>query len=303
MRNGPAEPDSFSVEPREMRLVLADVTHVLACAGVPDPQREARWLLTAALAIPAAHFISHPDQIIEAGELSRVLDWTERRSRREPLWRIAGMRSFYGREFELSANTLEPRPDSEAVVEAALELVRARFSPLAPLRLLDIGTGTGCLLITLLAELPRARGLGTDISRDALQTAAVNARRHGVDERAGWLQARSLCGIEGPYDLLISNPPYIPSADLRALEPEVRDYDPVAALDGGRDGLDIYRELAKDVRRVVPDGLVVLEVGAGQSGQVLGLLEKAYFEDTTFETRTFRDLGGNVRCVTLSAHG
>ena len=180
-----------------------------------------------------------------------------------------------------------------------LEIVRAHGPSDQPVKILDVGTGTGCLLITLLAELPAATGVGTDISADALRTAASNAVRCGVSDRATWRQGRSLESINETFDLLVSNPPYIPSGEISTLEAEVRLFDPEVALDGGPDGMDIYREIARDAPGVVPDGHIVLEVGLGQHINVGEILKKSFLAAIALETKYYMDLAGHVRCVAM----
>ncbi len=173
-------------------------------------------------------------------------------------------REFYGRRFALSSATLDPRPDSETLIEAALGIAAREGWRERSIRILDVGTGTGCLLLTLLAELPLATGVGTDISGEALQTAARNATSLGVAERVHFAQADALGGIDGPFDLVVSNPPYIASGDIAGLSTEVRKYDPRVALDGGADGLDIYRRIIADLGRVLR-GWVIFEGRCGAS--------------------------------------
>lgn len=272
---------------------------VLKAAGIAEPRREARWLVAAALDVPGEILITKPKRALADAQRSRLAEWLLRRAGREPLWRIAGARSFYGRNFTLSAETLEPRPDSETVVAAVVDIVRRNYPAKRPVRIVDVGTGSGCLLISILAELEQASGVGTDISPGALAVAAGNARALGVAERTEWRLDRSLDGIEDTFDVLVSNPPYIPTEAIEDLEPEVRFHDPRAALDGGADGLDIYRALAARVGRVVPDGFVVLEVGLGQHQQVGQILKKALSHAATGKFIGIRDLTGHVRCVTV----
>jgi release factor glutamine methyltransferase len=215
--------------------------------------------------------------------------------------RILGQREFFGRMFAIDPTTLDPRPDTETVIEAALAIADEEGWHRRPIRILDIGTGSGCLLLTLIAELPLATGLGTDISAGALKLAAENAARLGVADRVRFAAQRSLEGFDGPFDLMVSNPPYIPSGEIAGLEPEVRDFDPRTALDGGADGLTIYRELAQGCWRIVPDGWVILEVGAGQSGPVSRLFLEALKEHAS-PPRIRSDLGGHDRCVAIRTH-
>ena len=204
---------------------MREVALALRVAGVEDPGADARRLAAAALGLSAAELLSRPERPLSVEETERLRGYAARRSKREPVSRILGTRDFYGRSFTLSPATLDPRPDSETLIEAALDLVRAAGRMTAPLRLIDIGTGSGCLLLTLLCELPQAWGVGTDISENALSTARANACRLGVADRAAWLAADALDGIVGVFDLLIANPPYIRTGEIAGLEPEVRAFD------------------------------------------------------------------------------
>jgi release factor glutamine methyltransferase len=171
-----------------------------------------------------------------------------------------------------------------------------------PIRLLDIGTGSGCLLLTLLAELPSASGTGTDPSASALAVAATNARRIDVEKRAQWVQAEGLAGVEGPFDLAVANPPYIPGGEIAALPAAVRDFDPRLALDGGADGLAIYRQIIAAARRVVPAGWLIMEVGAGQADAVIELIRKLPGGAAVGGIDTRMDLSGHTRCVIWMTH-
>ncbi len=228
-----------------------------ADVGMRAPRQEARWLVCAALEISAARLVAEPDYQVSGDAHQRVLAWCARRAKGEPLWRIVGWREFYGRAFALSDATLEPRPDSETLIDATLDYVRKTGQDNAALRILDVGTGTGCLLLTLLAELPYATGLGTDISALALACAKDNALALGVEARAQWVCTSGLENVPGQFDILISNPPYIPHADIKNLDQNVRAYDPRAALDGGEDGLVVYRQIARRFSEVLPGGFLI----------------------------------------------
>lgn len=265
----------------------------LGKAGIEDPRGEARRLVANAARKDPIRLIAEPEEPLGAEGAHRLEEFVCRRLRHEPVSRILGSREFYGRDFELSPATLDPRPDTEVLIEAARELIREEGWAGGPLRILDIGTGTGAIAITMLAEFPEATCVATDISAEALATAHANAQRHGVAGRAEFLQARSLQGVEGPFDLVLSNPPYIPSAEIGGLDPEVRIYDPREALDGGPDGLQIYREIIFGLHAVMPAGWVVLEVGFDQAPAVAQLLS----DQGLRSVRTWRDLGKHTRCV------
>ena len=190
----------------------------------------------------------------------------------------------------MSPATLDPRPDTETLISAAVELLKGKSSPY----ILDLGTGTGAIPVTLLAELPGARAVATDISSEALQTALRNARENGVADRLEIVLASWFDGVAGSFDLILSNPPYLLASEIKGLEPEVRDWDPHRALNGGTDGLDCYRAIAAGAGdHLLPQGHIVLEIGAGQGGQVTEVFANKGFDLVTVQ----RDLAGHVRCL------
>ncbi|MCC7254230.1 MAG: peptide chain release factor N(5)-glutamine methyltransferase [Hyphomicrobium sp.] len=281
------------------REAAAALTRVLDAAGIEGAARDARLLLIEALGISATDLVREPMRRLSDGEAQRLAEFARRRARHEPVSRILGRRGFYGRTFRITPATLDPRPCTETVIEAALAIADQEGWRDAPIRILDVGTGSGALLVTLLAELPLATGVGTDISRAALAVAQENAERLGVASRATFLERRTLEGVEGTFHLLVSNPPYVARGDIAALEPEVRNFDPTAALDGGADGLDIYRALAKDLKGCVPAGWALLEVGAGQAADVESIFRRAAGSDAPPEVRLWKDLGQHTRCVAV----
>lgn len=287
---------------RTVTAAVTQATRALADAGVETPARDARLLVSAAAGIDSAALIARPDRELTEEECRRLDELTARRARREPVARILGSRAFYGREFKLSPATLDPRPDTETLIEEALVLADENGWRERPIRILDIGTGSGCLLVTLLAELPQSRGVGTDISADALEIAAANAHRHGVGERARFELRDGLQDVSGPFDLVVSNPPYIATAEIGSLAPEVAAFDPRAALDGGPDGLDVYRQIIPALAQVISCGWVVLEVGAGQSQAVAEMLRETAAGQKGGRIRLQQDLGGHVRSVSLEIH-
>jgi len=247
--------------------LLRDAASRLRAAGVDHPQREARLILAHVLGVSSSDAILREGDEVDGRRLADFEGAVDRRAAHEPLSRIRGWREFYGRRFQVSPAVLDPRPDTELLVEAALE----RLPPDG--RVLDLGTGSGCILLTLLAERPGAAGAGVDLSPGALDVARANALDLGLWDRAllidgGWEAARPL----GRFDVVVSNPPYIPSADIPGLDPDVREHDPMLALDGGPDGLAPYRDicaLAGDL--LTPGGWLLMEVGAGQADDVLAL--------------------------------
>lgn len=268
---------------------------LLKRSGIETPEREARLLLEGIVGISGLDLLKEPGRPITIQERDLYLAAVMRRTEREPVSRILGWRSFYGREFLVTPATLDPRPDTETLVEFVLEAADRMGGRERPYRIVDIGTGTGCILLTLLAELPNAQGLGTDISAAALEVAQANARRLGVSGRVAFLQGRSLERIAGPFDVLVSNPPYIPTRDIDGLEPDVRQFDPLCALDGGSDGCDVFRSLADKLTSVVPGGLAAFEVGAGQAGAVAEIINPG---QRLREERRW-DLGGHERVVAV----
>lgn len=275
---------------------LRELTAQLFRAGIVDAGGDVRRLVAAVLGLSSAGVLAGPERSLTPAQLQVLRGYVERRQQREPVSRILGERGFYGRAFAISPATLDPRPDSETLIAAALETVRDEGWISRPLRILDVGTGSGCLLLTLLCELPNATGVGTDISDAALDTARENARRLGVLERADWLQADGLESITGPFHIVVTNPPYVRTADIAALEPEVRNFEPTQALDGGVDGLALYRRLVPRVSIVAPNGWVVLEVGYDQAEAVAALLAETPGIDAA-RIRVHRDVAGKRRCV------
>ena len=264
-------------------------------AGIENAMGDARVLVAAAAGLSREDMLRDPHLDLAADRASAFADMVERRAAREPVSRILGVREFHSLTFALGPDTLDPRPDSETVVEAALAWAAGRD---APLHILDVGTGTGCLLLSLLHDLPRATGVGTDISAGAVATAEENARRLGLADRARFAVCDWTDGVDGPFDLVISNPPYIADEELARLEPEVAEYDPRAALSGGVDGLAAYRALAACLRPLMArGGRVFLEIGATQAEDVKAVFEAADFVFAGMET----DLAGRARSLAFHA--
>jgi release factor glutamine methyltransferase len=262
-------------------------------AGIDSAELDARLLVGAALGLNLTGIVRAANHPLTPDESNRLDALASRRLRGEPVARILGHKEFWGLPFQLSAATLVPRPDTETVVELALEIVRA--SHRRAIRIGDLGTGTGAILLALLHELPDAFGVGTDISREALLTARANAADLGLAARSGFIACNYAAALSGGFDLIVSNPPYIRSADLADLATEVRDHDPRAALDGGADGLTAYRALIPQAAQsLAPGGALVVEAGQGQSGQIEGLMTRAgLITDTPAKT----DLAGIPRAV------
>jgi release factor glutamine methyltransferase len=256
---------------------------------------DARMLVGAALGLDLTGVIAAASRLVTAAEAERLEEFARRRLKGEPVARIFGLKEFWGLPLQLSAATLVPRPDTETVVELALEMLRAGRHPDHRLRIADIGTGSGAILLALLSELPDACGLGTDISAAALRTASSNAARLGFATRAAFVACDYAAALSGAFDLIVSNPPYIRSAEITDLATEVRDHDPHRALDGGTDGLGAYRALIPEAARLLAHrGALVVEAGHGQSGEIEGLMTAA---GLTLERPAKADLAGIRRAV------
>ena len=263
----------------------------LKASGIDTPVIDARLLLEAAAGATRTDLLNDPHRALTEEQAQTLDAYLERRERREPIAHILGRKGFWTVLLSVGPQVLTPRPDTELVVIAALE----RLDPAVPARILDLGVGSGAILLALLAERPAARGLGVDISEEALAVARENAANLGLAARAALLRGDWTAGLEpASFDLVVSNPPYIPTADIPTLDPEVRQYEPLEALDGGPDGLDAYRRLAPEILRALkPGGHFVVEIGHDQAEAVVGLFEAAGAGD--LELR--QDLGDRDRVV------
>lgn len=277
----------------EARYILLPLTAALKQAGIPSAISDARCLLGIVLGRDDAVL---PHEVIARWEPSqnRHLDALRyRRQSGEPISRLRGWREFWSMRFEISPATLDPRSDSETLIEAATVWART-FTPSA--RILDLGTGSGCLLLACLAELPQATGTGIDISAEAVDVAISNARHHGLADRASFYQQDF--GVDmlayGHFDLILANPPYIPSSDIKMLEADVRHFDPLAALDGGPDGLSWWRVLCPLISRLLSNsGMAFVEIGAEQGKPVVKLSAASGL----VQIASFTDLSGRERCL------
>ncbi len=263
-------------------------------AGIADAPADARLLLGHALQIDRARLLSESDRPLDAREIDAITTLSARRLKHEPVSRIFGRREFWSLSLDVNEAVLVPRPETETVVEAALDFAVRGGLRMERLRILDIGTGSGALILALLTELTRATGVATDISEAALDVARGNADRFGLSSRCDFVVCNIADGITDAFDLIVSNPPYIAHDDIAALDPEVRDYDPALALDGGADGLDAYRGIAAQARRLLaPGGRMFVELGAGQDNAVRALFAA---EGLTLGT-TRPDLAGIPRVL------
>lgn len=261
--------------------------------GINSAELDARLLAGAALGLDLTGLMTATTRIVTQHELARLENFTQRRLGGEPVARILGVKEFWGLPLQLSPATLVPRPDTETVVELTLEIWRDERSPRP--RILDIGTGSGAILLALLSELPDGTGAGTDISLAALCTARDNAARLGLATRAAFIACSYTAALSGAFDLIVSNPPYIRSADIPRLDREVHAYDPPGALDGGADGLDAYRAIVPEAARLLaPGGTLVVEAGSGQSGAIAELMSAS---GLTSQRPPKADLAGIPRAV------
>jgi release factor glutamine methyltransferase len=279
---------------RTIASVLGDASLRLARAGVGTARLDARLLLGHALDCTAETIVGQPERILADTEVERFGVLLARRLGREPAAQILGEREFWSLSFRVTRDTLIPRPESETIIEAALSLVPDRMSPL---RVLDLGVGSGCLLLALLSELSAAEGIGVDRSEAACRVARDNAARLGLASRARFLVGDWASALAGDFDLVVANPPYVSKAELEALEPEVARFEPRAALDGGCDGLASYRALALGLARVlVARGHVFVEFGAGQGDAVSRIMTAAGLR----EHGRCLDLAGRERCLIMA---
>ncbi len=268
------------------------IREALTQGGIPGAALDARVLVCAATGTSLETLVAYPDTPVDDDAAERLRDMTSARLARCPVSRVLGEREFWSRTFSVTPDVLDPRADSEILVAAALEHLSSYPVP-AP-SILDIGTGSGCLIVTLLCETSGASGVALDRAEEALAVARDNARRHGVASRCGFVCGDWTASLRGPFDCIVSNPPYIKSQAIEGLEPEVREFDPRLALDGGSDGLDAYRRIAADARRLLrPGGDLGFEIGQGQHDDVAEILQRSGLEKVSFR----KDLSGIVRCV------
>jgi release factor glutamine methyltransferase len=244
----------------------------LKSGGIASAELDARLLIGEVLGLDLTGMISAANRRLDPKETHQLAEFAERRLAGEPVARILGVKEFWGLSLRLSPATLVPRPDTETVVELALELGRSERRD-HPRCIVDVGTGSGAILLALLSEWHGATGVGTDICPTALQTAQANAGHLGFASRAAFVACNYAAALSGTFDLIVSNPPYIPSADIAELEREVREYDPRRALDGGADGLDAYRQIVTESAGLLaPGGALIVEAGCGQSGPISQLM-------------------------------
>jgi release factor glutamine methyltransferase len=270
------------------------LTALFERAGIDSPALDARVLVQHALSLDHTALAAAPGRAISESERDAMARLAARRLAGEPVARILGAKEFWGLPFSLSAATLVPRPETETVIEAALEALGKQRDE--TLRIADLGTGTGAILLALLHELRNATGVGTDLDATAIETAQANAQALGLSSRAQFVRTDFGSGLAPAFDLVVSNPPYIATGDIAELAPEVRDHDPKLALDGGRDGLDAYRALAAQMPALLnARGTAIVEIGIGQAAQVETIFKPAGLHLTGAKP----DLAGITRALTF----
>ncbi|WP_454852052.1 peptide chain release factor N(5)-glutamine methyltransferase [Rhizobium binxianense] len=277
--------------------LLAESRQRLAESGITDPATDARLLVAGLLKLSPTEMLTKAGKALAPEDADAIRGAVARRLTREPVHRILGEREFYGLPLSLSAGTLEPRPDTEILVDTMLPYLRDLAKAEGHIHILDLGTGTGAVCLALLSECPEASGVGGDISADALGTARSNAERNQLQDRFEAVQSNWFENIQGSFHVIVSNPPYIASNVIHNLAPEVTKFDPAAALDGGPDGLDAYRAIAKDAARFMrPEGIVGLEIGYDQRNDVTTVFEAKGFKCL----KSVKDYGQNDRVLVFA---
>lgn len=285
---------AVSVERISAKEALREGVKALQAAHIESASLDARLLLEHALGVTREQLLFKMDTMLSPEQADYFRALIAKRITHQPIAQILERREFFGLTFRVTPDVLDPRPDSETLIEVALKRGKDRNHPF---RILDLGTGTGCLLLTLLYEFPHATGIGVDISDAALKIAGENAARLGLHARASFLPSHWCMQVEGRFDIIISNPPYIPTADIVQLAPEVAQFEPKLALDGGADGLNCYRVIIASLpRHLAQDGFAVLELGFGQQPAVEALVK----EHGLRVAGTARDIHGIVRCVIIT---
>ncbi|MGH1465574.1 MAG: peptide chain release factor N(5)-glutamine methyltransferase [Cognatishimia sp.] len=271
----------------QLRQVLIQGTRALRDAGIPGPERDARLLLAEVVGLPVARMTLEPDLQVTEAQAGTFHQFLARRVAREPVSRILGRRSFWGRDFEVTPDVLDPRPETESLIAAVLDCE-------APKRLIDLGCGSGIIAVTLLAEWPDAQAVACDISAACLKVTGRNAKTHGVQDRLALVQSDWFAAIDGVFDLIVSNPPYITEQEMTVLDPDVALHDPHLALTPGGDGLSPYVTLAENALGYLrPGGRLMVEIGWKQGADVRGIFERAGLDAVTI----LPDLDGRDRVV------
>lgn len=284
-------------------VTIAESRHLLAHAfrqgGLDTPELDARILLCHTLGLDHAALVGQNTRPLTTEDAAEIASAAQRRLAREPVARIVGCKEFWGLPLKLEAATLVPRPQTETVVEAALEAIDRGGPRSRRLQVADLGTGSGALILALLSELPAALGVATDVSAEALACARANAASLGLGERVAFVACDYGAALDAPFDLVVTNPPYVARDEIVTLDPEVRDFDPWAALDGGADGLDSYRAIAAQAPGMLaPGGVLVLELGAGQYEAVAAIMVAVGLNVAGSRS----DLSGTARALVVSRY-
>ncbi|MEM9472935.1 MAG: peptide chain release factor N(5)-glutamine methyltransferase [Pseudomonadota bacterium] len=283
--------------PLEAGRLHLEIAARLRAADIGTAMLDGRLIVCHVTGLSDVDLIARPQTLVSDEQILKINQMTDRRRAGEPVSRMIGYKEFFGRRFNVTPATLDPRPDTEVLVEAGARLLRA-LPDGRPGRVLDIGTGTGVIAITLLAEVMSATAVATDISQSALEVCRSNAALHGVGERLETVCTSWADGVSGSFDLVVSNPPYIASGEIAGLAADVRDYDPGLALDGGADGLDAYRAIFSDAATPLrPEGHVLVEFGKGQHEAVVQIAAQAGFALAGDHAGLVRDLAGVIRCA------
>ena len=293
----------FSLQPQKDNPILLQNLHYnISCLlrehGSESASLDSRLLICNACKISYEDFIANPDKPLSHEELEIIDDYIKRRMNGEPVSKIVGYREFWGHRFITDKSTLDPRPDTETLVEFVLEFIPETDRKNKKFRILDLGTGSGCILLSLLSEFTESYGVGVDISASALKIAKNNAINLGLNDRIDFIQSNWLDSISGKFDIIVSNPPYIPQNDIESLKVDVRNYDPISALNGGVDGLEAYKKIIPQIYKKLQDyKLIVFEVGKNQEESVKNLLN-TYKSPNMFSNISYKcDLSGIKRCV------
>ncbi len=276
------------------------LTRCFQKTNLATPLLDARLIVRDVCGLSRENFLLNQNGWLTPDETTKIKQFLDRRLANEPISRIAGKREFWGHEFIISPFVLDPRPDTETLVETVLNILQAEGRMSERLRILDLGTGSGCILLSLLAELPNAWGVGTDISFEAISVATKNAFSLGVFERSAFICTNWCEAISGQFDLIVSNPPYIKREDIAGLRPEVRCYDPMIALDGGMDGFDAYRHIARASASLAKTGAwIVVEAGLGQADDIIKVFCDSGCVSVYEDTLMCQDLTGINRVVAI----
>jgi len=259
-------------------------------AGMETPDLDARVLLMSATGFTHTDLITRDKEVFPADKIELISNYAARRIAGEPVDHIVGYREFYGREFKVSKDVLSPRPETEMLVDSALDILKDKHRA----RILDLGTGPGAIMISILAEALKVEGVAVDVSGAALGIAQENAVTHNVSDRLTFLQGSWFTPVSGRFDIILSNPPYITAVAMEALDTEVKGFDPDLALRGGEDGLAAYRSIIDEAtQHLTPDGILLFEIGYDQGQSVSDLLSKADFTDISVH----KDLSGHDRMI------